>query len=89
MDPYVILSQGSTSHTSSVAKKQGKYPSWTEQDTMPFRVSSDTLFKVVVMDKDSLSADDFVAEGNLVIDTAKTGQSVQTIALSYKAKPAG
>ena len=49
----------------------GKYPSWTEKDAFPFRISSDTVFRVVVMDKDTLSADDFVAEGNLVLNPSQ------------------
>lgn len=41
------------------------------------------------MDKDTLSADDFVGEGNLVVDTQKQGKDTQYVQLSYKGKTAG
>jgi Ca2+-dependent lipid-binding protein len=73
--------------TSSVAKKQGKYPSW--DDSLSFQLHSDNIFKVVVWDKDTLSKDDFVAEGSLCIDSTKSGKDSQNVSLTYKGKPAG
>ena len=70
MDPYVIVEYNDQKCKSSVAKSAGKYPNWS--DTFTFRVSgNNNLIKVVVWDKDSMSADDMVGEGHLIIKDNK------------------
>ena len=73
MDPYVIVKYENQEHTSTVAKKAGKFPSW--EDSFCFRMApNNNIITVVVMDKDTMSSDDFVGEGNLVVDTKKEGK---------------
>ncbi|KAL6126109.1 hypothetical protein ACLB2K_074160 [Fragaria x ananassa] len=61
MDPYVSFSVKTQGKRSTVAKGQGVNPEWNE--SFLFTVTDDvTELRLKIMDKDTLSSDDFVGE---------------------------
>ncbi|XP_004306824.1 PREDICTED: elicitor-responsive protein 3-like [Fragaria vesca subsp. vesca] len=69
MDPYVIFSVKTQEKRSTVAKGQGVNPEWNE--SFLFTVTDDvTELRLKIMDKDTLSSDDFVGEATIPLDPA-------------------
>ncbi|KAG4920338.1 hypothetical protein AAZX31_18G037900 [Glycine max] len=71
MDPYVVIQYNGQERRSSVAKGQGNNPVWNEK--FEFKVEYPTpsnSYKVIlkIMDKDSLSADDFVGQAIVYVE---------------------
>ncbi|KAM5555160.1 hypothetical protein ABKV19_023184 [Rosa sericea] len=69
MDPYVILTLRTQEKKSTVVEGQGSEPEWNE--TFQFTVSSDdvTELNLKIMDKDTFSADDFVGEATIPLES--------------------
>ncbi|KAL2461596.1 C2 domain-containing protein [Abeliophyllum distichum] len=64
MDPYAILTCRTQEKKSSVATGKGTNPEWNE--TFLFTVSDGVVeLKIKIMDKDSLTDDDFVGEATI------------------------
>eukprot|EP01018_Ginkgo_biloba_P034073 Gb_06452 [translate_table: standard] len=67
MDPYVIIKCRTQERKSTVASSQGSNPEWNEKFT--FTVSEGvTDLTLKIMDKDKISADDFVGEANIPLE---------------------
>ncbi|KAG4989705.1 hypothetical protein AAZX31_11G223700 [Glycine max] len=71
MDPYVVIQYNGQEQRSSVAKGQGNNPVWNEK--FVFKVEYPTLsnsYKIIlkIMDKDLLSADDFVGQAIVYVE---------------------
>ncbi|KAK1378026.1 elicitor-responsive protein 1 [Heracleum sosnowskyi] len=70
IDPYVVIRYKNQEHRSTVAKGQGSTPVWNEKFT--FRVQypgPDDEHKLLlsIMDKDTLSADDFLGQSTIYL----------------------
>ncbi|KAI3693939.1 hypothetical protein L1987_76895 [Smallanthus sonchifolius] len=68
MDAYVILTYRTQEKKSNVASGKGSNPEWDE--TFLFDVSSNdsTDLRIKILDKDSLTADDFVGHASIPLD---------------------
>ncbi|ESW11956.1 hypothetical protein PHAVU_008G073400 [Phaseolus vulgaris] len=67
MDPYVILTYRTQEHRSSVAKGAGSKPRWNE--SFLFTVSdSVSELSLRLMDKDTLTKDDFLGETRINLE---------------------
>ncbi|KAL2333250.1 hypothetical protein Fmac_014463 [Flemingia macrophylla] len=70
MDPYVVIQYNGQEQRSSVAKGQGSNPVWTEK--FVFKVeypAPSNSYKIIlkIMDKDSISKDDFVGQATVYV----------------------
>ncbi|CAJ1865494.1 unnamed protein product [Sphenostylis stenocarpa] len=71
MDPYAVIQYNGEEQRSSVAKGQGRNPAWNEK--FVFKVQYPTQSKsykifLRIMDKDFLSADDFVGQAIVYVE---------------------
>ncbi|XP_074263284.1 elicitor-responsive protein 3 isoform X1 [Silene latifolia] len=75
MDPYVLLCCRTQEQKSSVSTDTGSNPEWNE--TFLFTVSGDVSeLHLKIMDKDTFSADDFVGEAKIPLESVFEGGSV-------------
>ena len=59
-DPYIKAQLGAQHFQTSVSKKGGKTPAWT--DAFTFNINNDQTLVLHMFDKDKLSKDDFIGE---------------------------
>ncbi|KAK0583459.1 hypothetical protein LWI29_037215 [Acer saccharum] len=75
MSPYIVLTCRTQEQKSSVASGQGSEPEWNE--TFVFSVTGDVSdLSLKLMDKDTFSADDFVGEANISLESVFTEGSL-------------
>ena len=89
MDPYCIVSLGECKQRTRVADSAGKYPHW--QDQFIFRRTTEEQLFFAVWDKDTVSADDLVGEGSMLLRNAFQAVGVWDgwIDLAYRGRKAG
>ena len=91
MDPYLVLYYGGDRKQSTVREEGGRNPRW--GDTFNFNRTGDTVLRVQVWDKDTISADDLIGEGQANIGQILNGPPGTSISipveLYYKGKRAG
>ena len=63
MDPYLEFTVGSSRQQTSVCKNGGKTPKWT--DVLQFRLTGEQSMMFNVMEQDSFTKSDKLAEGNI------------------------
>ena len=62
-DPYIEIQLGNSKQQTSVCKNGGKTPKWS--DVLSFRVNGEQSLMFYIMDHDSFSTSDKLAEGNI------------------------
>lgn len=90
MDPYVKVILGTRSVTTTVAKKAGKNPNWTDELTIR-RSNNEDIIKIEVWDKDKHTKDDLVGATSVSFSTveAKKYKLNEWVEVTYKGKSAG
>ncbi|KAK4836429.1 hypothetical protein QYF36_022984 [Acer negundo] len=71
IDPYVVMQYKAQQHKSSVARGQGKNPTWNEK--FVFRAEypgTGAPYKLIfkIMDRDTFSKDDFLGEATIYVE---------------------
>lgn len=69
-DPYLVVYYGGDRKKTSVQMGRGKNPRWNEQ--FVFTRTGDTMLRVQVWDRDILSPDDLIGEGQVNISSVFT-----------------
>ncbi|KAK1408845.1 hypothetical protein QVD17_40939 [Tagetes erecta] len=68
MDPYVIITYRTQEKKSTVASGKGSNPEWNETFLFDVTSNDSTDLKIKIMDKDSMSTDDFVGHASIPLD---------------------
>eukprot|EP00825_Cyclidium_porcatum_P035178 TRINITY_DN368_c0_g1_i3.p1 TRINITY_DN368_c0_g1~~TRINITY_DN368_c0_g1_i3.p1 ORF type:complete len:272 (+),score=33.34 TRINITY_DN368_c0_g1_i3:98-913(+) len=88
MDPYCQITFGSQKFKTAVAHNAGKTPSW--NDTFTVRRANEDQIAIDILEHDTFSKDDYIAQGNFPLQNIfLKGSSSEWINLNYKGKPAG
>lgn len=88
MDPFINVMIGNQKHTSAVAKDAGKTPSWCDQ--FNFKIMNDTMLTFTIYDYDTMSSNDFIAEGSCALANAfQGGKRTEFAPCMRKGKSAG
>lgn len=73
-DPYIVVQVGSQRQQTSVCRDGSKNPRW--NDTLQFQVNNDQGLTFMVMDKDTFSRDDQLAQGQISLADVYQRRSV-------------
>ena len=88
MDPYCVVTVGTTKHKTRTANNADKNPNWT--DTLSFMLCGEQMFHVALYDKDTFTKDDFICEGNVpLMDVVMSGKMTNWFPLNRKGKHVG
>lgn len=65
MDPYVKVQVGSVQHKTTPHRNGGKNPRW--EETLTFNYNNEEFINFQVLDKDTLTADDYIGSGDFPV----------------------